>query len=249
MRRIPLEAWGGWLIICVAIAGSLTLLGCHLGTEVPQGTAPIARIAGTEYIGLGGGAVGRGKISFKGSEGAKIIWRVLPEEEELHMYELRDGSLLYMPVQQGVTSVVLVCVRDNDVDMATHTIIVSSGPEPGPGPGPGPGPQPSGDLAKLAVKLATQHITTDRVANGKKLGAAIDVVCKNYSQFGNPKEFREGIRTAAHEALDIKIFDWEPVSTGVANAINNMVQQGKITTVADYAKAWAEVASGFQNLQ
>jgi len=227
--------------------GLLVLLLCGCPQPLNPKGQPSAIITGDDYCAAGDVA----RISFKGSAGNKILWKVLPEVEELRFFELRDGGLLYMPKQCGVTSVILVAISDNDGAMATHEIIVGPGPKPDPNPDPNPGPNPgpATGLKALAQQLATQHITTDRVADGKKLGDAIAAVCQNPNQFSNPQELREGIRKACHDALDIKIFDWEPVSTGIANAIGNMVQQGKIKTVQDYAAAYAEVATGFQTLQ
>jgi len=229
-------------ILLLCFAG---IVGCT--TSNTPTVKPVALITGDDYCAAGDAA----KISFKGSSGAKILWKAMPEKEELRMFELRDGDLLYLPNQCGVTNIVLVAISDNDGAMATHEIIVGPGPKPDPNPNPNPNPNPgpATGLKKLAIDLANTHITTDRVADGNKLGDAIAKVCANANNYSTPQLFREGVRQACHDALDIKVYDWEPVSAGIANAINNMVQQGKITTVADYAKAWAEVAEGFKSLQ
>jgi len=236
----------------VLLSVLLFAIGCPQSAPIPR-AEPVATITGDNYCALGDIAA----VSFEGSDGARLLWRVLPNDEQRRFFELRGGGLLYIPKQQGVTNVILVAVRNNDVAMATHEIIVSSGPRPDPnpdpnpdpGPDPNPQPNPTTELKALAQKLANQHITTNRVADGKLLGAAIDSVCQNAAQYSTPQEFREAIRVACHAALDIRVFDWQPVSNGIANAIGNLVQQGKIKTTQDYANAYAEVAAGFQTLQ
>jgi len=246
MRRIMVVA-----LLCAFLAG------CGLESQpIPQG-APVAKITGTDYIALGDCKQGRGKISFKGSEGKTIKWDVIPPEEKENFFQLAGGDLLYMPVQYGHTTIILGACTSNDLDMAYHTIIVSAGPrpdpddpvDPDPNPGPGPQPTPASDLAKLAQKLAKEHIKDGRVEQGKALGAAILNVCNNYQSYDTEQAFREQIRLACHEALDMKVFDWEPVSAGVANAIWNQVQQGKIVGVKGLADAYKQVANGLQTLQ
>jgi len=236
-----------WLNVGLVLLLLCAVSSCSM-TPVPTAT-PKAIITAEDYVACGDAT----KISFRGSTGNKILWRTLPVEEELRMFELRDGDLLYLPNQYGVTNIILVAVSSDDASMAVHAIHVGPGPEPGPDPGPNPQPDPqpgpSSELTKLAKDLAMQHITDNRVADGKALGDAIAEVCQAYSSYASPKEFREGIQAACHKALDLKVYDWAPVSAGIANAISNKVQQGKITTVKDYADAWSQVAAGFQNLQ
>lgn len=239
-----------------------TLMACLLGAT--PAAQPKATIVGPSEVQAGDLVV----LRSTGSVGQGRKWAIVPVSAAARMFSFteRDASgnivdsvAIFASRTPGTYTFILVVASGGEVDLALHQVKNGEGGEPDPDP-PGPEPpepDPTSDWARWAKATAEKHVPASvRKSQAQFLATVLRLVLSKVTsgEIRHERELREKIQyyreQAKRESGVVLDSSWEPhFDEPLVAAFQELKDDGKLSTLAQYAAIYTELAKGLEAVE
>jgi hypothetical protein len=183
------------------------------------------------------------------STGNKFKWLVVPETEDFLVID--DGRrAVFSSGVPGEYMFIVACAVDDSVDVVRHVVRVTGVAPPAPQPDIDPVTPESltSALSKQVQVWCAKIQSPTRSADALKLAGAMEGVAAqiNAGTLTTPYEIVSATAEANRAALGEDLSTWVPFLRSLQDAVETMANDGKLTTPAQHAVIWMEIAKGLR---
>lgn len=195
----------------------------------------------------GNPAAKRAMLERRAEELRAAGWAVVaPSDDSNDLFVACDGDKkIVLPTYPGDYSVTLAVSNADGIDLAEYSLTIEGTPGPGPGPVPDPvdpdPPTPIGLSAQVAAavgKVVTPETRDEwlRLAEAyeRVAGLADAGVLTSVEQYVSTSQVFDSAIAVATKP------QWDAIKAGISDQLSSL------STVADYARTWKEIAAGIR---
>jgi hypothetical protein len=183
------------------------------------------------------------------SVGNKFKWLVVPETEDFLVIDEGRRAVFSSGVP-GEYMFIIACAVDDSVDVVRHIVRVVgiAPPPPPPDVDPVTPVTPTSALSKQVQIWCAKIQSPTRSADALKLAGAMEGVAAqiNAGTLTTPYEIVSATAEANRASLGDDLSIWVPFLRNLQDAVESMANDGKLTTPAQHAGVWMEIAKGLR---
>jgi len=183
--------------------------------------------------------------------GGSVSWPAPRNDDPSLRFLYEGGKLLVLPSRAGDKYIVLVQAVEND-ERSKELLTFSIGGDPTPPPPPPPPPPPLSTVVETVKNAVKNTVTANTVASFTSLAAAYTVVAEDITsgKLTTIADIKADTKSRSQSAIGsdaTALSQWTSIlSTSLTPLLNQMSTDGRLTTTAQHAAVWLEIAEGIR---